>query len=387
MIEGHLHPDFADVAIALRSTLRHRRGGGAAAAVYHHGELVVDIWAGTRDPDGTRWGRDTTAMSFSTSKGVMATAAHRLADRGELDLDAPVAEYWPEFRAAGKEDVRVANVLDHSAGLHSLRGVVDSGTTLLDWDRTVDALAAASPRYRPGTRHGYHAVTYGFLVGEVLRRVSGLGPDAIVQREIAGPLGLTGMSIGARAAARADVATLLTNWPAQERAQRFIDRMDRRGWLQPSIDAFSVLDFPDVVDSGAIYEAEVPALNGCFTARSLAAMYGAIANGGDLDGTRFLSPAAIARAGSVRTRDRDIVLGWPMRWRLGYHMAATTRGVRRQGFGHFGLGGSGAWADPDLGLSVAMTCNRMAGTPVGDQRLLKVGAAAVRAAERRARER
>jgi len=384
MIHGYLHPDFADVAVALRATLRHKRGGGAAAAVYHRGEKVVDIWSGTRDDDRP-WEEDTVAMSWSTSKGVVATAAHRLVDRGELDVDAPVAEYWPEFKAAGKEDVRVANLLDHSAGLHAVRGVIENAEMLFQWDRTVDALAAATPKYQPGTKHGYHALTYGFLVGEVLRRVTGLpSVNAIVQREVVEPLGLEGMTIGATGEVREKVATLIQSWPDQEKADRFIASMDRRGWLQPALDAFMLEgDFPGTIASGAVYDAEVPAINGVFTARSLARMYAAISLGGTLDGVKFLSPETITRAGTVRTRARDIVIGWPMRWRLGYHMAATTRGVRPRGFGHFGLGGSGAWADPDLGLSVAMTCNRMAGTPFGDQRLLRVGAAAVKGARSR----
>jgi CubicO group peptidase (beta-lactamase class C family) len=385
MIQGYLHPDFAGVALALSSTLRHKRGGGAAAAVYHRGEKVVDIWSGTRDDDGNAWDEDTVAMSWSTSKGVLATAAHRLVDRGELDVDAPVAEYWPEFKAAGKEDVRVAHLLDHSAGMHAVRGVIHDAEQLFEWNRTVDALAAAAPRYRPGTRHGYHALTYGFLVGEVLRRVTGLSSvNAVVQREIVEPLALEGMTIGATGAVRERVATLLASWPDAEKAERFVAAMDRRGWLQPGIDAFMLDgDFPATIASGAVYDAEVPAINGVFTARSLARMYSAIAVGGTVDGVKFLSPETIRRAGIVRTRSRDIVIGWPMRWRLGYHMAATTRGVRPHGFGHFGLGGSGAWADPQLELSVAMTCNRMAGTPFGDQRLLKVGAAAVKSARLR----
>jgi CubicO group peptidase (beta-lactamase class C family) len=385
VIQGYLHPDFADVAVALRATLRHKQGGGAAAAVYHRGEKVVDIWSGTRDDSGAPWERDTVAMSWSTTKGVVATAAHRLVDRGELDVDAPVAEYWPEFKAAGKEDIRVANLLDHSAGMHRVRGVLRDAEMLFQWDRTIDALAAAPPAYPAGTKHGYHALTFGFLVGEVLRRATGLSSvNEIVQREIVDPLGLEGMTIGATGAVRERVATLLTSWPDQAKADRFVARMDRHGWLQPAIDAFMLDgDLPATIASGAVYDAEVPAMNGVFTARSLAHMYSVIAMGGTLDGVRFLSPETIRRAGTVRTRSRDIVIGWPMRWRLGYHMAATSRGIRPNGFGHFGLGGSGAWADPDLQLSVAMTCNRMAGTPFGDQRLLRVGAAAVRGARTR----
>jgi CubicO group peptidase (beta-lactamase class C family) len=383
VIEGYVHPDFAEVATVLRATLRHRRGGGAAAAVFHRGECVVDLWGGTRDRQGSPWTRDTTAMSFSTTKGVMATAAHRLVDRGELDVDAPVAEYWPEFKAAGKEHVRVANLLDHSAGLHSLRGVVEDAAVLLDWDRTTEALAAAAPRYEPGTRHGYHAITFGFLVGEVLRRITGLGPNAVVQREIVEPLGLTGMTVGAAGAARAAVAELLTSWPNEDRAERLAARLDRRGWLQPALDAFMIPGFPELIDSGAVYDAEMPALNGCFTARSLAAMYSILAAEGSRDGLRYLAPETVRRASAIRTRRRDLVVGFPMRWRLGYHLAATSHGVRPRGFGHFGLGGSGAWADPEMDLAVAMTCSRMAGTPFGDQRMVRIGGAAAKAAATR----
>ncbi len=383
MTQGYVHPAFAEVATALRSTLRHKRGGGGAAAVYHHGEKVVDIWAGTQDHIGTRWGETTTAMSFSTTKGVVATAAHRLASRGLLDIEAPVGEYWPEFKAAGKEDIRVTNLLDHSAGMHRVRGIIENGAQLMDWDRTIDALAAAEPAYPAGTKHGYHAITYGFLVGEVLRRVTGLKVDEVIQAEIVAPLELDGMSIGARGPARERVAELITSWPDEARTQRMVSRLDRFGRLQMSLDAFLVDDVGELIESGAVYDAELPALNGCFTARSLARMYSVLATGESVNGTPFISPETLRTATTVRTTERDVVLGFPMRWRLGYHMAATTRGGRPQGYGHFGLGGSGAWADPTLELSVAMTCNRMAGTPVGDQRLLKIGAAAVKCAQRR----
>lgn len=380
-----MHPDFADVAVALRATLRHKRGGGAAATVYHHGEKVVDVWAGTRDPDGSPWEETTTSMSFSTTKGVVATAAHRLVDQGLLDVDAPVGEYWPEFKAAGKENIRVANLLDHSAGMHRVRGVITDAEMLLDWDRVVAALASAPAAYPPGTRHGYHAITYGFLVGEVLRRVTGQTVDEVVQAQIVRPLAIEGMAIGARGLARGHAATLLTSWPNPDIARRFVRRADRLGWMQGPIDAFLIEDMPEAIDSGAIYDVEAPALNGCFTARSLARMYSALATNEVVDGAPFLSEATMRAATAVRTPSRDLVLGFPMRWRLGFHLALTNRGILPEGFGHFGLGGSGGWADPTRELSVAMTCNRMAGTPVGDQRLLKIGAAAVKCADRRDR--
>ncbi len=351
--------------------------------VYHRGELVVDVWSGTRDDTGNPWTRETAALSFSTTKGVVATAAHRLAQRGQLDLSARVADYWPEFAAAGKHDIRVEHLLDHSSGMHSLRGVITDAEMLLDWERTTAALATVPPRYVAGTRHGYHAVTYGYLVGEVLRRVTGSTVDEVIQAEVARPLGVTGLSIGARGERRERQATLLTAWPDESRLRRNVARFDRRRWLQPTIDAFMVDGFAEIFASGAIYDAESPAVNGCFDARSLARMYSALATDETVDGQPFLAPVVKARATAVRTTARDMVIGFPMRWRLGYHMAATSQGVRPRGFGHFGLGGSGAWADPDLGLAVAMVCNRMAGTPFGDQRLLRIGGAAVRSALRR----
>ncbi len=382
MMQGFVRPDFADVAVAFRQTLVHKRGGGGAASVFFRGEKVVDIWAGTRDPDGRLWERDTTAMSWSTSKGVVATAAHRLADRGLLDVDAPVGEYWPEFKAAGKEDIRVVHLLDHSAGMHRVRGVIDNAEELLDWDRTTEALAAAAPAYAAGTRHGYHAITFGFLVGEVLRRITGLTVDEVVQREIVVPLGLEGMSIGARGPALEHVATLLSSWPDPEKTERVVEQLDRFRRFRMPIDAFLIDGMPEIIESGTIYEANIPALNGVFSARSLAQMYSVHATGEAVCGAPFISVPTLRRATAVRTTARDLILGFPMRWRLGYHMAATNRGVLANGFGHFGLGGSGAWADPSRQLSVAMVCNRMAGSPVGDQRLLKVGAAAVKCAQR-----
>ena len=165
MISGSVHPDFGGVTEALRRVATHKRGGGAAVAVYHRGELVVDAWTGTRNRAGAPWQSNTMAMSFSTTKGVVATTVHRLVDRGLIRYDEPVATYWPEFAAAGKERVTVRHLLTHSAGLHHLRGVIAEAYEMLDWDLVCARLAAEQPRYEPGSRHGYHGITYGFLVG------------------------------------------------------------------------------------------------------------------------------------------------------------------------------------------------------------------------------
>jgi CubicO group peptidase (beta-lactamase class C family) len=380
VISGYVHPDFGAVTEALRKVATHKQGGGAAVAVYHRGEVVVDAWTGARNAAGDPWQPDTMVMSFSTTKGVVATTVHRLVDRGLIDYDEPVCTYWPEFAAGGKERVTVRNLLDHSAGLHQLRGVIANAYEMLDWDLVCSRLAAESPRYPPGSRHGYHGVTFGFLVGEVIRRVTGLSVHDAVEAEIVQPLGLDGMSIGAPLHLRDRVAELITRPANAERAERFALRAGRAAWMRPAVDAFMVPGSEKLFASFDVLDAEIPAANGCFTARSLARMYAALAGGGVLDGQRFLSAETLRRATEIRSPGRDIVLGLQMRWRLGYHAAATTKGIIPNGFGHFGLGGSGAWADPDNDLAVAFVCNRVAGTPVGDTRLLRIGARAREAA-------
>jgi CubicO group peptidase (beta-lactamase class C family) len=383
MISGYVHPDFGAVTETLRKIVTHRLGGGAAVAVYHRGEPMVDAWAGTRDPQGRPWDSETVAMSFSTTKGVVATVLHRLVDKGLVDYDEPVATYWPEFAANGKDRITIRHLLSHSAGLHRLRGVIDDAHLMLDWTHVTAALAAQAPAWEPGTRFGYHGITYGFLVGEVIRRVTGTTVHEAVQKEIVEPLDLDGMFIATPPDHRHRLAELIMSFGDTQRTERIASWMERIAWLRPAVEAFMVVNFDRLVLGDRIHESELPALNGCFTARSLARMYAALAGGGELDGRRFLSRETLRRATEVQTTARDVVVGFPMRWRLGYHRAATTRGGLPSGFGHFGFGGSGAWADTDRNLSVAMVCNRVAGTPFADTRMLRIGAAAVRCADRR----
>ncbi len=384
MIHGFVHPDFGGVTEAFRRVASHKLGGGAAVAVFHRGELVVDAWTGTRNGGGEPWERMTTAMSFSTTKGVVATAMHRLRDRGLVDYDAPVAEYWPEFAQAGKGAITVRHLLNHTAGMHRMRGVVAEAHDLLDWDLTCAELAAAPAAWSPGVRPGYHGITYGFLVGEVMRRVTGKSVDQNIQDEVATPLGLHGMSIGASVERQVHLSDLIVGMGDVARIERTVDKLARVRAITPTLDAFFVPGFDQLIGGSRVYDGELPALNGCFTARSLAAMYAALANGGTaLDGSRYLSAETVATATTQQSRARDAVVFFPMRWRLGYHMAATFRGVLPKGFGHFGYGGSGAWADPERDLAVGFVCNRVAGSPFGDQRFLRLGTAAVRGAAAR----
>jgi CubicO group peptidase (beta-lactamase class C family) len=384
--------DFEGVVRVFANQIR-RIGGGGAVCVYLDGETVVDAWAGKRDPSGLDWEADTMAMSFSTTKGVTATALHVLADGGLVDYDAPVARYWPEFAANGKGAITVRHALSHRAGLYGLRRIIEHGEDMLDWERMVRALEQATPAHEPGAYPAYHGLTFGWLVGEIVRRVSGLSFSEFVRRELAEPLGLEGLSIGASPEHERRAATM-------SRPMRPITNIERFGFAARAIRGVSrVVGFPidlsylrdalvpkvggDVFWHEAVLRTPIPAANGVFTARSLARLYALLGAGGAIDGARLVGEETVTRATEVQTRQRDRVLLFRPNWRLGYHGVFTTGGGVRGAFGHYGFGGSGAWADPKRRLAVAFVNNRAGGTPLGDLRILQIGAAAVRSADRR----
>ncbi|MCU0268555.1 MAG: beta-lactamase family protein [Acidimicrobiales bacterium] len=396
MIDGYVHPDFAPVATVFRQQLA-RTTGGASVAIYHRGELVVDLWGGTRTLDGDPWQADTMAMCFSTTKGIASLAVHLLADRGQVHYDAPVAEYWPEFAQNGKEGVTVRHVLTHSAGLHRLRSVIDHAEQMLDWDYMVDALGRAKPAYPPGTANGYHALTYGWLAGEIVRRVSGRPFDQFVQDEIVAPLELDGLYMGCPEDQRHRVAPLapmggayLGPQASRRIEKRVGEQFAKLGSLtrfplntRRIVNALAPRGVEDVLFDAKAMDASIPAANGFMTARSLARAYGALAGRGTIDGVQLLSPFTVERIAEIQSTRRDLVLVLPMRWRLGYHAVVTSRGFVDEAFGHFGFGGSGGWCDPTRDLAVGMTCNRGTGTPVGDARLVQLGTAAMQSVRNR----
>lgn len=392
MIQGYCEPEFGGVADVLRRQVR-RGGRGAAVCVYHRGRKVVDLWAGERDEQGRPWRADTLAMSFSTTKGVVATALHVLADRGLLDYDDPVAKHWPEFAQNGKRDITVRDVLSHRAGLPQIRPLVDRADRVLDWDYMVRALERARPRLRPGGDSAYHAFTFGWLAGEIVQRVARRPLMDVVRSEIVEPLGLDDMHIGSRDPAVRGRMASLGSWPPNAIISGLLSarrlaaglRVLTRGArlpLDPLLmqDTFVPSDDASLVFEPRILDAPVPAANGLFTARALARMYAALAGGGELQGVRLLSRETLARATQVQIRRADRVLLIPMHWRLGYHSAFTTAGRLETGFGHFGYGGSGAWADPRRELAFAMVNNRLGGGPFGDLRIAELGTAALRGA-------
>jgi CubicO group peptidase (beta-lactamase class C family) len=396
MLQGYVHPDFWAVAKTLGRQIPRSRPGGAAVCVYHRGELVVDLWGGTRDESGRPWESDTLALSYSTTKGVASTLLHMMVDRGLLDYDEPVARYWPEFAQCGKEKITVRHVLCHEAGLYGIRSLIDHGKRILDWDYMVEALADGIPAHPPGETHGYHALTYGWLVGELIQRVAQRPFSELVQTEIAEPLELDGLHIGLPAKEMHRRARLmlpaLPSWVPSERrmasigqplhrALRFarlpIDLAEMASAMIPR--GMEEVDF----NSEAFASVPIPAANGTFTARSLAKLYATLANGGEWEGQRLISRATLRRAAEVQNRGIGRVIPFPMHWRLGYHRVPTLRVKVPHGFGHFGFGGSGGWADPDRNLSVAMVLNSGTGTPFGDVRMVRIGSVAARCAERR----
>jgi CubicO group peptidase (beta-lactamase class C family) len=281
-------------------------------------------------------------MCNSATKGVTATAVHLLASRGLIDYDTPVATYWPEFAANGKETLTVRHLLSHAAGLHRIRPLIDSWQQVLDWNYMVDALAGAHPAYTPGTDAGYHALTFGWLAGELVRRLSGQSFADFIRDELAAPMELDGLYIGC---------------PLEERSRIAPIRLSKK----PLASSTLPKDVLDLVHSPAIMDAQIPALNGFFTARSLAAMYSMLANNGQWQGHEFIDRGTLGQASAVQGFRRDRVMILPMHWRLGYHRIFDKRRNVDSAFGHYGFGGSGGWADPDRRIGVAMICNRDAG--------------------------
>lgn len=366
-------------------------GGGAAVCVYHEGRKVVDLWGGVRDEDERPWSRDTMAMSFSTSKGITSTLIHILVDRGLIRYDDPIARHWPEFAEGGKGKISVRDLMTHRAGLSRLRPLLDHGERILDWDYMVRVLAKASAK--PTVQSAYHALTYGWLTGELIQRVTGKSLQDVIREELTLPLGLDGMYIGAPPEAQMRAAQL-SRRPGSSRpglmkaifSEGTADVLTAfHRMLGSPIDARHMLDAlvppgdADALWHDRILDVPVPAANGLFTARSLARLYAVIAEGGTLDGVELLSSEMIPRISKIQVHTRDRVIPIHMGWRLGYHTAFTNRGALKSAFGHFGFGGSGAWADPKNRIAVAMVNNRLGGAPFGNMRIASIGSAVVAA--------
>jgi len=335
---------------------------GAAVAVAVDGELAVDLWAGHADAARTRpWTRDTIVNVASTTKGLTAICAHRLADRGLLDLEAPVARYWPGFAQAGKAAIRVHYLLSHRAGLPAIGAPLPT-EALYDWDMMTGALAARRPWWEPGTRHGYHAFTFGWLVGEVVRRITGKSLGTCWREEVAGPLGID-CYIGLAAEHDARVAEFIAIPPPLAGEPDL--EAELIGQAGPMVQK-ALNNPPKTVadmNTRAWRAAEIPAGNAHTTARALARVYGALACEGEAGGVRVLSRQGIERARTEQASGPDAVLfGLPTRYGLGFSLPAEGTGWGSMGgsaFGCTGAGGSLGFADPDAHVGFGYVMNQM----------------------------
>ena len=358
-MEGRCDQRFAPVREALRGNFRDRGEHGGAVCVIVDGRVVVDLWGGWADLGGTRrWQPDTLVNVFSVGKGLIAACTARLAGQGRLDLDAPVASYWPEFGAAGKGAITIRQLLSHQAGLPAVRRRLPPGS-MLDWPVMTSALAAQEPWWEPGTGHGYHVNTFGFLAGEVIRRVTGATVGTLLREEIAGPLGAD-VHIGLPVSQDARVAEF--SWPGPPPAEEEpaglepAQLMAHNAYFNPG-----GLSGSGMINSRAWRAAEVPSANAHGTARGVARVYAALAAGGSLDGVTIVGATALATAATEQVYGPDLVLHRPTRFGLGFQLTQPERplGPGQAAFGHFGAGGSLGFCDPDSGVAFGYVMNQM----------------------------
>jgi CubicO group peptidase (beta-lactamase class C family) len=349
-IHGSVEADFEPVHDAFAANFERHGEVGAACCVYLEGRKVVDVWGGSYTPD-------TLQMVMSSTKGVVAVAAHLLAQEGELDFDAPVVEYWPEFAAEGKHSMPVRWLFSHRAGLPAVSRPLTFEDELA-WDPVVDALAAQRPWWEPNTGHGYHVGTYGWLAGEVIRRITGMSVGAYVAEHIARPLGLE-LWIGLPEAQEERVAPLIPVPPPAPGAPvdvftaRLLDptTLLHKAFVNPAITA-------GVFNERAFHAAEIPAANGIANARSLARMYAACI--GEVDGVRLLNADTLDKAVREQSAGDDLVLGYETRYATGFQLSFPFRPMAGEGsFGHYGMGGSVGFAHPERGFAFAYVMNQM----------------------------
>ena len=376
VVNGAVAAGFEPVREAFAANFARHGDIGAAVCVYRDGRPVVDLWGGVADPgSGRPWARDTLQLVYSATKGVTTTAAHLLVQRGALDLDAPVAEYWPEFAANGKAEIPVRWVLSHRAGVVALDRPVPLADALA-WQPMVDALAAQRPQWAPGTAHGYHGRTFGWLVGEVIRRVSGRMPGRFFADEIAGPLGLE-FFIGLPAGERGRVSRMVYKQPDFDVAAVPPESIPEefRELVAALLDpdslynkAFSITDPAEIdFNSPEVQAAEMPASNGIGTARGLARMYAALI--GEVDGVRLLTPETVASATKEQAAGADRVIVLPTRFGSGYMLPSDVNPMTGpSSFGHPGRGGSLGFADPEHGIAFGYVMNHIVEDAPNDMR-------------------
>jgi CubicO group peptidase (beta-lactamase class C family) len=361
MVQGFAQDRFAGVKEVLAANLASGADIGASFCATINGETVVDIWGGHADPEKTRpWERDTIINVYSTTKTMAALTALLLADRGVIDLHAPVARYWPEFAAGGKQDVTVAHLLSHSAGLSGWKEPI-AKADFYDWDKCTSLLAEQEPFWAPGSKPGYHAVTQGYLVGEVIRRATGKSIGTVFREEIAEPLGAD-FHIGLDAAHDHRVADLQPPSASAAIGAQAPSDLVRNMAMNPGID---VMETRKRDWRGA----EIPAAGGTGNARSVAEIHTILANGGVARGKRFLSEAGCRKALDCQVEGTDLILGIPVRFGMGFGLAGGMTPLPNESSCYWGgYGGSIIIIDMENRATYSYVMNKMEGTTSGDVR-------------------
>ena len=361
LVEGRYDPKFKSVVDAFVENCESRDEVGANVALTLGGQTLVDIWGGKKTRGGEAWTRDTMSIVFSCTKGATAICAHLLADRGLLDLDAPVAKYWPGFAKNGKEDATVSMMLDHSVGLPHLRTKLKDGA-YYDYDYMVKLLEDEEPFWQPGTRNGYHGVTFAWTVGELVHRASGTRLGKFFADELAKPLGLD-FYIGLPEALEGRVAPMIY---AEPDAATLASKFTQKVMNDPSSPAHLFLMNGGAANfnSREAHAAEIGSANGISNGRNLAGLYAPLANG------KLVSADTLARMGRVSmATHEDATLMIPSRFALGFMKSMDNRKIPNtnnmscimsdSAFGHVGMGGSIGFADPEATMSFGYNMNRM----------------------------
>ncbi len=356
-VSGWVAAGFEPVRAAFEENFVARGEIGAAVCVSVNGTDVVDLWGGSADAAGTRaWQPDTLVNVWSATKGWLALAMHILAERGLLDFDAPVARYWPEFAQKGKGNVLVRHILTHTAGLPAPSMKVPD-EAIYDWNVMVRALEQSELFWTPGTQCGYHAATFGWLNGEVLRRITGMSVGEFLRSQVAGPLGADAW-VGLSSAEQERTAETIP----PDFLEAFVSRVTiTLGNRVKYLVSNNPPRPPRAVNTPRWREAEIPSSNGHASARGMARMYLPLALGGEVDGVRFLSEAGVSLAGLEQVRTRDVVANGLVRRTLGFKLPSPEIGDPRPltAFGHSGMGGSIGFADPPRRLAMGYVMNKM----------------------------
>lgn len=366
-VQGTVERGFEAVREAFAGQFERGEHVGAAVAAHHRGRLVVDLWGGVADREtGRPWERDTMSVSYSTTKGLTATCLHVLADRGKLRYDDLVSKHWPEFAANGKDKITVYHLLTHQAGIPQVPDDVVVGD-LADWGRMVRGMESLTPLWEPGTNSGYHALNFGYLVGEVLRRVDGRSVGRFLREEVCGPLGIDGLYIGVPEAEQHRVAPLVTLFEVPPDVARQALPPES---LTARAMGNNLGDMPALLNSPRGLSAEIPAVGGAMTARGLARVYAMSAAYGELDGVRLLSEETVRAMSRRQTLRPDLVITLPVAWSLGFMngQPGWPQGERASSFGHPGFGGSIGYADPEAATAFGFVCNGVGMDLVGQGR-------------------